>query len=170
MKDIEQLAISQALYNLVADQVSTKDPDNLRGRVSQKYVELYEETGAKSFDVKLGGEKVGTFSLTVSKPTDSVTKTDFFVTDEAKFRAWEDFNAAALDYATAHLQQIADWAFGMTGEIPEGCEVQQFEIAGMPGGEVTRTTLKVDTEKVVELVGNGLPEAARGLLEGGEND
>lgn len=169
MNEREQLFIAQALFNVIGEQVSTKEPGNLRDRVSQEYKTLYEETGAKSFDAKINGEKVGTFSLTVSKPTESKTQEDFLITDEEKFKAWEDFQAAAMDYANAHLQQIADWHFGNTGEMPEGCEIQKYELAGNPGGEVERTFLKVDEQKVAEVLGNNLPEAVYGLL-GGSND
>lgn len=162
----EALCVAQALYNAIGAEVSTKDPDNLRGRVSRAYEELYEQTGAKSFDCRIGGEKVGTFSVTVSKPTESKEAEDFVLVDADRFEAWPEFRQVAMDYARNHMQQVADWHFGNTGEVPAGCEMQKYVIAGDQGGRVERTTLKVDGAKVAEALGAALPEVVAGLLEG----
>lgn len=170
MTDKDRLIIAQALYNVIAEECSTKDPDNLRGRVSEEYKKLYHETGAKSFDMRLDGVKVGTMSVTVTKPTDSKEVDDFVISDEKSFQNWEGFEAAVRDYAQNHLQQIADWHFGLTGEVPDGCELTHYIVAGSPGGEVSKTTLKIDTPTVIETMQNRLPEAINTLLLGENND
>ena len=172
MNDKEKLIICQAIYSLVAERVATKNPDNLRGQVDAEYKRLYEETGAKSFDAKLNGEKVGTYSLTISKPTDSKPKTDFVLVDAEAFKNWKDFGAVAHAYASedVNMEDVAAYHFGKTGELPPGCELQEYIVAGNPGGEIERSTLKIDTEKVSEVLGNGLQEAALLLLKGGDDD
>lgn len=170
MKEREKLFVAQAFLNAVGSMCDTKDPDSLRGRVSEEYVRMYEETGAKTFDAKLDGEKVGTFSVKVSKPTDSRERDEFVVADPDKFRRWKDFRAVAYNFAVEHMQDVADWAFGMTGELPDGCEMRKVIVAGKPGGEVVGTTLRIDEGKVAEVMGAHLPEAAMLLLEGGKDE
>lgn len=168
--DMEKLAIAQAFMNAVGALTSTKEHGNLRDRVNAHMVELYDETGAKSFDVKLHGEKVGTYSLTVSRPTESRTESLFGVADREAFAKWPDFGAIAYNFALEHMQEVADWHFGMTGEIPGGCEVTEVTYPGEAGGEVTRSTLRVDSEAVANVLGAELPIAARMLLEGGQDE
>ena len=120
LNDLEKLAVAQAFMNRVGEMTSTKDAWNLRGRVNAAMVDLYAETGAKSFDVKLRGRKVGTYSLTVSRPTESREQADFAVVDRDAFAQWPDFAAVALSYAAEHMQEVAEWHFGMTGEMPDG--------------------------------------------------
>lgn len=170
MNEREQLFVAQAFYNAIAEQVSTKDPNNLRGRVSEEYKHLYEETGAKSFDAKLNNEKVGTFSLTVSKPTDSRTEQVVEIDDENKIFRWDGYAYMARHFAGDHILEAVRHYFNATGELPPGCSLVEVNYPGSPGGEVTKTTLKVDTQKVAEVIKGNLPEVAMALLEGGSDD
>lgn len=168
LNNIEKLAIAQAFYNHVGSLVKTKEQDNLRGAVDAELTAIYEQTGAKSFDVKLLGQKVGSYSITVSKPKESKPDYQFKIADKEQFKNWEDFKGAAMDFALSNLEVIAEWAFGKSGEIPDGCEVKKVEIPGTPGGTIERTALRVDTQAVVETLGGQLEAATRELLEGGE--
>ena len=163
MTDTERLAIAQAFYSAVGEMVSTKNPGNLRDRVNDEYKRLYELTGAKSFDVKLQGEKVGTFSLTVSKPTESVASTALEVVDKAALAEW----AAVNGYTLVDMEAV-ERHFAESGEVPDGCAADEVVHPGDPGGRVTRTTMKVDAKAVMSALGPQLETVSYALLEGGE--
>lgn len=161
LSDIEKLAIAQAFYKSIAEVVSTKDPGNLRGTVDAHFRDLYEQTGAKSFDLKLFGEKVGTYSLTLAKPTPESKRLDFEVSDKAAFMEW---------VKRSGMFQI-DWDairanFLDTGEMPEGCNIVEVITPGTPGGEVKNGSIRVNVSDVIDALGDYLPEASRLLLEG----
>lgn len=165
LNDAERLFIAQAFYAKVGAMVSTKDPDNLRGRVAAGYTELYEQTGAKSFDAKVCGQKVGTFSLTVSKPKDSATETQLAVTDADALLRW------AVENGCAYVDmKLAEEHFRQSGEVPDGCEVKEIVIPADEGGKVTRTTLRIDSELVARALGPQLETVSYALLEEGGSD
>ena len=163
LDDVEKLAIAQAFYSSVGELVKTKDPDNLRGRVDARFRELYEQTGAKSFDVRLFGGKVGTFSVVTTKEARSVERVELEVDDEDAFMAWALTNGyfkVDFDAADAHFRQ--------TGEVPPGCHARKVHVPGTPGGAVRSTTLKVDRRAVLDAIGPRLEGVSHALLEGGE--
>lgn len=164
--EVEKLAVAQAFMKAVGSMVETKNPDNLRGAVDAMMIDRYESDpmAPKSFDVKVLGQKVGSYSLTVSKPTESRIKTELEVTDNDEFLAW----AFAHRYVKVD-QRAVDLHFEATGEVPDGCEPVEVVVPGEAGGEVTRTTLKVEPELVMKALGGQLEAATRELLaEGGE--
>ena len=166
--NIERLAVAQALYQAAAELVSTKDPDSLRSQADDHYRSLYAMTGAKSFDVKIGGEKVGTFSLTVSKPTESVEVEQFSVTNPAALQAWDKGDPGLMSaFLNVMAREYAEYYFAATGEMPPGCELASVVRPGDPGGEVTRTTLRIDRDAVARAMGSRLGGQAVALLEGG---
>ena len=168
LPDNEKLAVYQALYKIIAEKVSTKDPDSLRSQIDEEYRELYELTGSKSFDVKLSGNVVGTYSIKFSKEQDSKTEMAFEVCDFEDLAEWFDQEAPKSvmeEYAAQNLEAFAKFYFAHTGEIPNGCKfqkhitpaVEKHYIGGM---------LKVDTESVANAISDSLPGVA-GLLAGG---
>lgn len=143
-KRIEQLAVAQAVYKLAAEQVSTKEPGNLRAEVDAHYREMFEQTGARSFDVRIGGEKVGTYGVRVTKPE---TRVRLKVTDSRALMAWCEANdCLRVDPDMRRVESI----FGETGELPDGCEV---EATSAPGGEYAGSSLRIDPEKVNNALG-----------------
>ena len=197
MTDLEKLTIAQALYKAIAAAVSTKDPDSLRGRADVAAIKAYEATGAKGFDLRLRGRKVGTYSVRVSKP---VHRTDLAVRDRAEFEGW----CMANDMAeTRECWTVRDGlmlgdeeraAFDLlvrSGVIRRHIDVlvtditlvdarrHMAETGEVPDGceaivvdEPSRpvgTTLRVDVALVADALGDGLPGALAGLLaDGGE--
>ena len=171
-RDIETLAALQALYNAIGEEVSTTDPDNLRGRVNDYYHDLYEDTGATGFEVRVGGEKVGTYGFNKRKGQPERTETRMQVTDEALMRVWcdkdEDFqrwiaervNEAMPDFALQYAQE--------TGELPDGIEAVERTIPAVPDTIRPTGTLRIKRQVVERaramLAGGGLA----GLLGGGE--
>ena len=157
MNPIEQLAIAQALYKSVAAYVKTNDPDNLRGQVDAEYRRLFVETGAKSFEVRIDGVKVGTYSFAEKKSRVSrhlCWDEDYF--DEIMEWAIEN-DCVSLDESKV-FDHIDD-----TGELPPHCGVDEYCYPT----EYT-PSFKVDVEAVKEALGTGLPAAVHGLLEGGD--
>ena len=168
---MEQLAIKQALFKVLADDVGTRDPSNLRGYVSADIISRYQQTGAKSYDLRLEGKKVGTMGVSVSKETEERTERRFEVTDDAALDAWvrgEDAQAFWDAYVTSHRDEFARWYFECMGELPDGCEMADVVIPAQPE-RITGTSLRVDPKRVARALGANLPSAVVGLL-GGEVD
>jgi hypothetical protein len=161
LKPIEKLAIAQAFQKRIGDMVSTKDPYNLRGQVDGEIRKMYEQTGAKSFDVRILGEKVGSYSVTVSKPKPQTRRVEIAVLDPQEFREWCEANGfTKVDYDAVN-EYVKD-----TGDVPEGCRLDTVIEPEIVGGQVSRTTLKVDPAKVAEVMQARLGEVAANLLEG----
>lgn len=154
LRPVEQLAVAQAVYKSVAGIVSTKDADSLRSMCDADTIANYASTGAKSYDVRLLGEKVGTYSVRVNKAKKVST---LAVEDQDAYMAWCADNGFVLT-DDKRAQQWLD----QTGEVPDGCTVLVDEQPERVAG----TTLKVDERKVAEVMGGELPAAVRGLLEG----
>lgn len=160
MEDIEKLAIAQWAYRKFAGLVSTKDPDSLRGQADEAYRELYEQTGAKSYDLKLAGEKVGTYSLRVAKASDEPR---VIVEDGYMFARWVYENH--LDHLLKVDQKALDKWFLENGEQPDGCTVVNVHTPE----HVTGGTLRVDERKMDELFAEGrLALQMQKMIEVGE--
>lgn len=125
MNDIQRLCVAQALYKAIAGAVKTRTPGNLRSVLDAELVRMYEQTGAKSFDVRMDdGTKVATASSTV--------KGGWEVTDPDAFDAWRREAGFLND------RQIIDWGV-LTDEQEEA--VERFALSICPGAAV-----KVQTE------------------------
>lgn len=161
---VEKLAIAQAFYNSVGKMVSTKEKGNLRDQVNAYFEEVFNATGAKSFDVKLLGEKVGTYSITVSKAKPSEINYEIAVDDWEAFGRWaHERGYTVVEYDMPAVNEN----FSLTGEIPPGCRVAAKVTPGIEGGKVSRTTLRVDVDAVVDAIGPKLQSASELLLEEG---
>lgn len=167
LSNVEKLAVCQAFQKVVGEHTKTGRSDNLRGMVDAEMRERYEADpmAGRSYDVKVQGCKVGTYSLTVSKPKPSRTEKSLEVLDDAEFLGWalrEGYMMVDMDAVVEH--------FNSSGEVPAGCGVVETVIPGEIGGEVTRTTLKVEPFAVEAALGGMVGEVARGLLEDGGYD
>ena len=91
---IERLAIEQAVYNAIGADLKTGVADNLRGEVNGFYLDMYERTGATGFEVRVNGQKVGTYGFSKVNGTPERTVTEVRVTDHDALRSdqSEDFN------------------------------------------------------------------------------
>lgn len=160
MTDIEKLAIAQWAYKKFAGLVSTKDADSLRGQADEAYKELYEQTGAKSYDIKVAGDKVGTYSLKVAKAKDEPR---VIVEDEYMFARWVYENH--LGHLLKVDQKALDKLFYDSGELPDGCTVVNVHTPE----HVSGGTLRIDERKMDELYAHGLIAApVRTMIGGGE--
>ena len=169
MNDIERLAVAQALYKAVAGMVSTKDPDSLRARADADMLANYERMGMKSVDLRVNGEKVGTYSVKVSKPT-GAAKTSRLVVDDSEAAYRWAMTAAADEYedwCIANIDRFCQYALDEFGEVADGAHVETDTAAAQPE-RATGTVLKVDVPKVAHALGGELPGAVAGLLKGGD--
>lgn len=168
MTKVEELIVKQAFLNAVGEDLKTKDPDNLRGQVDQMMREAYEQNpmAGKSYDLKLLGQKVGTYSLTVSKDKPSREELTLEINDRAEFMAWAEENG--------YVEKVADMDAVLEdmrkgGVVPDGCTPAKVVIPGTVGGIVTRTTVKVDEGEVMRVLGHQLEPIAYALLGGVED-
>lgn len=172
LNERERLFVGQAFYRAAGELVSTKEPGNLRDRVDAYYKELYEQTGAKSFDAKVNDRKVGTYSVKVSKAKPASTERRFKVTDPAALLPWvADVDPEmAVEYVLQRASDFAEWSFFQTGELPDGCNVIEVGTPAMPE-QYAGGVLKIDTQLVADALGARLPDAMNQLLlEGGDDD
>ncbi|NPD33081.1 hypothetical protein HLV35_07415 [Eggerthellaceae bacterium zg-997] len=156
--EVEAFTAMQAVYSALADEVSTREPRNARARIDAHFRELYERTGARSFDLRAGGVKRGTYSVRVSGATE---RRRLRMVDEAAYLAWARANGLTRETVDERaVQALMD----ETGEVPDGVEV---EIAREPeayeGGSVRLTA---ETRELAARAVRG--GAVAGLLEGGE--
>lgn len=171
MHDRERLFVAQALYNAVKEVVSTRDSGNLREAVDEYYHRRYDEDGSKSFECRLDGMKVGTYSIRTTKAKPATSEKVFGIKDPEKLMEWfkgMDSETVA-GYASDRLSDFAEWCFYRTGEIPDGCTVVEIgtpaTVEQWAGG-----SLRIDQAAVAEALGSRLQDATRMLLEEGAED
>lgn len=166
MNDMERLAVAQAVYKAVAEQVSTRNPGGVRGRMDQRVLDMYEATGAKSFDVRVNGEKVGTYSVSVPKSKDPRPRTEVVVNDASQVVAWARDNPDDTDaFVESHAAEFAEWQLDRSGTVVDGTDV--WNVAPDRSETVPRTVLKVDAPKVAEALRGLPPDTIIRLLEDG---
>ena len=166
---IERLAIEQAVYNAIGADLKTGVPDNLRGEVNGFYLDMYERTGATGFEVRVNGQKVGTYGFSKVKGKPERTVTELRVTDEDDLRAdkSDEFNDWLSDYINYHLVDFAIQYAQETGELLDGMELVEVTTPAVPDGIRPNGTLRVKPERVAAALGNALPATIAGLLGGG---
>ena len=168
-EQIERLAIEQAVYKAIGADVATNDPDNLRGEVNQHYLDLYQQTGATGFEVRINGVKCGTFGFSKVRGQKAYTERVVTVTDRAALLAdrGDDFNEWLSAYVTEHIDELAVQYAQETGELLDGMAVVEREHPATPDTIRPNGTLRVRPERVAAALGNALPATIAGLLEGG---
>ena len=166
MTVMERLAIKQALYKMLAADVATGKPDNLRGQADKQYKSMYMATGAKTYDVNVDGKKVGTFSVVAKE---SEEKAVVYILDANTYGDWlrdEDAAAnAAVEWILADRKRAEAFARHIvetTGVIPDGCE----SFIDRTPSTLTTKFSRLDPQKVAAALGNALPSTIAGLLEG----
>lgn len=166
---IERLAIEQAVYNAIGADLKTGVTDNLRGEVNGFYLDLYQRTGATGFEVRVNGQKVGTYGFSKVKGQPERTVTEVRVTDHEALSAdqSDDFNDWLTRYINHHLDELAVQYAQETGELLDGMEYVTDTIPATPDSIRPNGTLRVRPEKVAAALGNALPATIAGLLGGG---
>lgn len=169
MNSIERLAVEQAVYNAIGADLKTGVPDNLRGEVNGFYLDLYQQTGATGFEVRVNGQKVGTYGFSKVKGTPERTVTELQVTDHAALCAddSQEFSDWLVTYIEAHMDELAIQYAQDTGELLDGMELVERTIPATPDTIRPNGTLRIRADKVAAALGNALPATIAGLLEGG---
>ncbi len=162
---VRRMALAQALYKVVSAEVKTGEEFNLRGEFDAIMRERYAKAKAigappKTLDVEVDGEKVGTYSFTTSPAEPERTEMRLQVENRARLLEW----AVENDYATVDMKRV-EQMFADTGEVPDGCTAVPVHIPAMPA-RVTRTTLRIEPEKVARSLGGELGDAVAYMLEG----
>ena len=169
MNDIERLAVEQAVYNTIGADLKTGVADNLRGEVNGFYLDLYQRTGAVSFDVRVNNQKVGAYSFARVKGQPEREVTEIRVTDAEALRA--DKSDEFLDFVSrwieSHLPELAVQYAQESGELLDGMEYVTETIPATPDTIRPNGTMRIRPEKVAAALGNALPTTIAGLLEGG---
>lgn len=171
MSEVERLAVEQAVYNAIGADLKTGVADNLRGRVNDQYRQLYELTGATGFEVRVNGEKVGTYGFPKVSGQPARTVQEFQVTDMQALRCWDDdaFHEYVAKFFDQHLAELAIQYAQETGDLPDGVELVEVTTPATPDGIRPNGTLRVKPEKVAAALRGQLPSVIAGLLEGGRS-
>ena len=171
MNSIERLAVEQAVYNTIGADLKTGVADNLRGEVNGFFLDLYQHTGAVSFEVRVSGQKVGTYSFSRIKGQPAQEVTEVRVTDVEALCA--DESDEFLDFISrwieSHLPELAVQYAQETGELLDGMEYVTETIPATPDTIRPNGTMRIRPEKVAAALGNALPATIAGLLEGGQS-
>lgn len=174
MDQFEKLAIAQAVYKAVADQVATKDPYNLRGECDEYMRQRYEESGEKlTKRIAVNGVEVGTISTKESKPIPQKVTRELVIKDMGALSEWmadgleEKVDEFYKEIEFELVERFALWYARETGEVPDGCEVETVIEPERPLA-YAGTVLRVDGAKVADALGSMLPAYVQNLLEGGE--
>lgn len=166
---LQRLAIAQALYNLAGQIVSTKDPDSLRSEIDGFYKTQYDLTGSKSFDITMGDEQWGTYSLKFSKEKPQETRYVMEVSDYIALAEWYSHvpEEYVRKYIGRDLQPFAEYYFAETGELPDGCVMDEIVVLAQPK-QYIGGVLKIDLDKILTFVKKELPQADIIMLGDGE--
>lgn len=169
----QKLAVMQAIYKSVADEVSTKNPDGVRGQADAYMAERYAESGEKvTKRIHINGYDVGTLSTKESKPVPQKVTVELEVVDMDKLAVWmTDGLEQMVDefYRTIEdelIQRFALWYLEQTGEVPDGCELVTNIEPERPRA-YAGTVLKINEKEVARAMGGALPAYLGNLLEGG---
>lgn len=168
LSPVEKLAIAQAFQKAVGELTKTGVATNLRGEVDAEMERRFERARAiglapKSFDVELLGRKVGTYSITTSEGKPSRVESRLVTTDAGAYLEWAyERGFVRIDDAAVTANFIA------TGEIPDGCDVEEVFVPAVDGGAITRTTLRIDQAKVANVLDEEQLAEASYMLLGGE--
>lgn len=163
--DLARLAVAQAVYKAMGEELSTRGKahgaDNVRTRVDDELRRLFDESSTDRLRLTVNGTDVGTIGARVTKPTSR----DWFSCDSVpELVAWlrsDDGEAVLTRLVQSMGGDIAADSVAQEGELPPGCSAHHDET---PGGGWGGTTLRVDVGKVRDALGDGLPAALAGLL------
>lgn len=134
----------------------------VREEVDAKMRDDFMAYGVTQKQLAVNGQKVGTITARMSKP--KVGKYPM-LKSAPEFVEWLRTSDGGLDTLNRLVSIKPDLVLDAAvadGELPDGCEmVERFEPPMMTG-----TTVRVQTQKVVEALGNNIGAAAAALLTG----
>lgn len=116
---------------------------DMKYEVDSDFSAIYEETGIKSRDVKVGGEKVA--SLTWVPGKEPETRKTISVTDAAALEKWAEEKGYVRK--SVDMAKVTAW-FMETGELADGCDVIETSTGGKRG--YVRVTPEKSYRKAME--------------------
>lgn len=157
MERIDAIIAAQAVYSELGKRLKTNDPHNARGELDAHFSAQRKATGARSFDLVVNGEEVGSYTFPKRKEK-TVTRID--VDDVPAYRVWCESNGLMeLPSAERVLRWIEE-----TGELPDGARVAEVTEGG---GTAERGTLRVSFDKVRKAIGGDFAPAIEGMRPAG---
>ena len=165
MGEVEWFLFLKMMRDAIGKELDTGNASNMRGQVDAVYRKLWEQTGGKSFEMRMRGNKVATYSV---KTTKERHKTVYDLEDATAFGDWlfsEDGRQAAQMWADEHPEQFVKWYVERTGDIPDGVQPRDVTVSNegeYNGGMVSQFR----QQEVLRALGDDLPTAVAGLLGG----
>lgn len=148
--DVARYALQKHVLKVLSDENKLLGAD-----INDACRQLYEDMGTKQVTAEVDGAKVGTISITSTKPSDEIA-----VTDHAALYQWAlDNGYTAVSVDMGRIKEN----FEQTGEVPDGCRVEHKK-----GGAFKGISCRFDKESkanIARIMGSGvLGEAVRGLI------
>lgn len=165
--EVEWFLFLKMVRDAIGKELDTKNKSNMRGQVDAAYRRLWEQTGGKTYDMRMRGRKVATYSV---KTKHEAHKTVYDLADADAFGDWllsGDGTHAATLWADRHAEQFVKWYVEETGEIPDGVEPRDV-MTSTEGEYDSGMVTHFQPQQVIEALGDDLPTAVAGLLGGGE--
>ena len=116
---------------------------DMKYEVDYDFDAIYEETGIRSRDVKVDGEKIASLTWVPGKEPEA--HRTLSVTDQGSLEKWAEergYVRKAVDMA-----KVSAW-FMETGELPDGCELIETSTGGKRG--YVRVTPEKSYRKALE--------------------
>lgn len=162
LNDMQRLAVAAALEKQVKKVTDARAVDSLRAKADDGLRAMYETTGCDRVRIQIGGEEVGSLSLSFTKPKSGV---EMRVDDEKKLAEWlhstdEGLDVLSLIALDRSVQGAIVKAASDYGFLPDGCRMAEVDEPARING----TKLFVKPEKVARALAGELPQAVAGLL------
>ena len=162
---LTRLAIAQAVCNAMGDQLATnggKHGNNIRTEADDMLRASFDAIGTDRIALEVNGERVGTLSARITKPTNKV---DYSLANLGELVEWlrgDEGYAVLTEVAKRQWKAIAEASVETDGEVPPGIDASAYRVPARWDG----TTLRVDVAKVRDALGAGLPAAVAGVISG----
>ena len=158
LSDLRNFGVATALEKWLKQ--VTQD---MRAQLDQVMRTQWEQGGDTQKRININGVDFGSLTARISKPSKEVRVR---VTDP-KTLITEDYEQL-VEFVRQNKEQYAEWLFTQQGIIPQGCELEEYEV---PGGQYLGFTVRgCSPEHLGAVVGDALPEYIAGFLEQGEGE
>lgn len=131
---------------------------DMKAEVNADFGKRYYETGDKSRDVLVDGEKLGTLTWVPGKPTEY--RDEIAIIDGDKYMSWCEENGFVKRVT---MDDEVQANFEATGEVPDGCAVQVVPINGRAG--YVRATPTKEYKAVLQRDAVNLPTSGTAIVD-----
>jgi hypothetical protein len=132
----------------------------------------YRNMGAKSYDINVNGQKVGTYSVRMSREKPATEERKLVVENGAQlvdFVQSGECREERAEYIALMAHNFAEWMLETYGIVADGCKVVSETVPATPP-QVLGTTLRVDADKVGRALVGYLPTTIAGFIGGGDDE